>query len=51
MSKLGAGHVWETPLKSILGAGYAWLTEEKAEKTDMLGLVAEHVRSESLESG
>jgi hypothetical protein len=51
MSGLGAKHVWEMPLESVLGVGYAWLTQEKAERPDMSGLVAGHVWSESLESG
>jgi hypothetical protein len=49
MSELGAGHVREMPPESSLEAGYAWLTREKAERPDMSGLGAEHVRPESLE--
>jgi hypothetical protein len=37
MSGLGAGHVREMPLESVLEAGYAWLTWEKAERPDMSG--------------
>jgi hypothetical protein len=51
MSKRGAGHVSEMPLESGLEAGYAWLTREKAERPDMSGLGAGHVREESPESG
>jgi hypothetical protein len=50
MSGLEAGHVREMLLESSLGAGYVWLTREKAERPDMSGLGAEHVRLESLES-
>jgi hypothetical protein len=50
MSGLGAGHVWEIPLKSGLEAGYAWLTREKTEKLDMSGQGAGHIQLESLES-
>jgi hypothetical protein len=51
MSRLGGGHIREMPLQSGLEAGYAWLTQEKAERLDMSGLGAEHIRSESLKSG
>jgi hypothetical protein len=51
MPGLGAGHVWEMPLKSGLEVGYAWLTWEKAERPDISGLGAGHVQPESLESG
>jgi hypothetical protein len=51
MSGLRTEHVREMPLKSDLEAGYAWLTRDKAEKLDMSGLGAGHVRPESLESG
>jgi hypothetical protein len=51
MSRLGAEHVQKMPLESSLEAGYAWLTREKAERLDMSGLGAGHVRPESLESG
>jgi hypothetical protein len=51
MSGLGARHVREMPLESSLGAGYVWLNREKAERLDMSGLRAGHVRPESLESG
>jgi hypothetical protein len=51
MSRLGAEHVREMPLKSGPEAEYAWLTQEKAERPDMSGLGAGHVRPESLESG
>jgi hypothetical protein len=51
MSGLGAGHVREMPLESGLEAEYAWLTQKKAEKPDMSGMEARHVRPESLESG
>jgi hypothetical protein len=51
MSWLGAGHVWEMPLESGLEVGYAWLTQDKAERLDLSGLGAGHVRPESLESG
>jgi hypothetical protein len=50
MSGLGARYVWEMPLKSGLEARYAWLTRKKAERSDMSGLGAEHVRPESLKS-
>jgi hypothetical protein len=50
MSWLGAEHVWEMPLKSGLEVGYAWLTQEKAERPDMSGLWAGHIRLESLKS-
>jgi hypothetical protein len=43
MSGLGARHVREMALKSGLEAGYDWLTQEKAERPDMSGLVARHV--------
>jgi hypothetical protein len=43
MSGLGAGHVQEMPLESGLGAGYVWLTQKKAERSDVSGLVAGHV--------
>jgi hypothetical protein len=39
------------PLESGLEVGYVWLTQEKAERSDMSGLGAEHVQPESLESG
>jgi hypothetical protein len=51
MPGLGAGHVWEMPLKSGLEVRYAWLTWEKAERPDISGLGAGHVQPESLESG
>jgi hypothetical protein len=51
MSGLGTGYVREMPLKSSLEAEYAWLTREKAERPDMSGTGARHVRQESLESG
>jgi hypothetical protein len=51
MSRLGAGHVREIPLESGLEAGYAWLTQEKAKRSDLSGLGAEHVQPESLQSG
>jgi hypothetical protein len=38
-------------MESDLEAGYAWLTREKAERPDMSGQGARHVRPESLESG
>jgi hypothetical protein len=51
MFGLGAGHIQEMPLESGLGVGYVWLTQEKAERPDMSGLGARHVRPDSLESG
>jgi hypothetical protein len=51
MSGLGAGYVREMPLESGLEVGYAWLTQEKAERPDMSGLLAGQVRSEYLKSG
>jgi hypothetical protein len=51
MSRLKGGHVQEMPLESGLEAVYAWLTQEKAERLDMSGLGAGHVRPESLEFG
>jgi hypothetical protein len=39
------------PLESSLEARYVWLTRDKAERPDMSGLGARHVRPESLESG
>jgi hypothetical protein len=51
MSGLGAAHVWEMPLESSIEVRYAWLTREKAETPGLSVLRAEHVRSESLESG
>jgi hypothetical protein len=51
MSGLEAGLVREMPLESGLEDGYVWLTQEKAERPDMSGLGARHVRPDSLESG
>jgi hypothetical protein len=51
MSRLGAGHGREIPLKSGLEVGYDWLTQEKAERLDISDLGAGHVRPETLESG
>jgi hypothetical protein len=49
MSSLVVGHV--RSVSGIqLGAEYDWLTQEKAERPDMSGLGARHVRLESLES-
>jgi hypothetical protein len=51
MSGLGAGHVWEMPLKPSLEVGYAWLTRDKAKRLNMSGLGAKHIRVRSLELG
>jgi hypothetical protein len=51
MFGLEAGHAREMTLESDLEARYVWLTREKIERLDMSGLRAEHVRTESLESG
>jgi hypothetical protein len=44
MSGLRARHVREMPLESGVEVGYVWLIREKAERPDMSGLGAGHVR-------
>jgi hypothetical protein len=39
------------PIESGLETEYAWLTREKAERSDMSSMGAEHVWPESLKSG
>jgi hypothetical protein len=43
MSGLGARHVQEMPLEPGLGARHVWLTQKKAERLDMFGLMAGYV--------
>jgi hypothetical protein len=43
MSRLGARHISEMPLKSGLEGRYACLTQEKAKRPNMSGLRVGHV--------